>query len=97
VVQTFAANRADDSFDHGILPRRPRARFSSTSPEWDWQPANRLRRNNKRNSIMRMPTLADDAGKSTFSGDYGFFATHRRSQLRQRQLIASEVAARIEN
>jgi hypothetical protein len=24
VVQTFAANRANDSFDHGILPRRPR-------------------------------------------------------------------------
>ena len=24
MVQTLAANRADDSFDHGILPRRPR-------------------------------------------------------------------------
>ena len=24
MVQTFAANRANDSFDHGILPRRPR-------------------------------------------------------------------------
>jgi hypothetical protein len=50
--------------------------FSSTSPEWDWKPANRLGRNNKRNSSMTMPTLADDAGKSTFSKAYGIFATH---------------------